>query len=310
MRMSHRLGSIALAFAAMVILPAMQHAHASAQRTFVASTGNDTHPCSLTQPCRSFTAAIAQTFDSGEVIVLDWAGYGPMTITKRLSIIAPPGVYAGISVGVGQTGVLINAANIDVTLRGLSINSTGGDAGIAMANRAMLVIENCVISNFIDGIGVKIQTGATVNISNTVIRNTQVGITAGFGATVNVANSHVLGVSSEGILITGASAATTNMYIVDTVVTGVAGFANCIDNFAGGPGAGNISATRVTVSGCNYSFINETAGGGTMIVSNSMATGNVIGFGNASGVFRSLGTNHVSGNGTDKTGTITVIPQS
>ncbi len=66
MRMSHRLGSIALAFAAMVILPAMQHAHASAQRTFVASTGNDTHPCSLTQPCRSFTAAIAQTFDSAK----------------------------------------------------------------------------------------------------------------------------------------------------------------------------------------------------------------------------------------------------
>ena len=43
------------------------------------------------------------------MIVLDSAGYGPVTITQSVSITAPPGVFAGISVpNTGNaTGVLI-----------------------------------------------------------------------------------------------------------------------------------------------------------------------------------------------------------
>lgn len=36
-------------------------AQATASRTFVASTGTDSHPCTLALPCRGFAAAIAQT---------------------------------------------------------------------------------------------------------------------------------------------------------------------------------------------------------------------------------------------------------
>jgi len=46
----------------------------TAQRTFVASHGKDTDPCSLALPCRSFNAAIAQTNPGGEVVILDPAG--------------------------------------------------------------------------------------------------------------------------------------------------------------------------------------------------------------------------------------------
>ena len=48
----------------------------TAQRTFVASTGNDANPCSIAAPCRGFARAITQTSAGGEVIVLDSAGYG------------------------------------------------------------------------------------------------------------------------------------------------------------------------------------------------------------------------------------------
>ena len=61
------------------------NAEALAQRTFVSSTGVDSHPCNLAQPCRSFASAIAQTDIGGEVIVLDSAGYGPVTITQSVS---------------------------------------------------------------------------------------------------------------------------------------------------------------------------------------------------------------------------------
>jgi hypothetical protein len=79
----------------------------TAQRTFVASYGLDTNPCSLVAPCRSFGEAIKHTSSGGEVIVLDTAGYGSVVITKPVSIIAPPGIYAGLSVAAG-TGIVVN----------------------------------------------------------------------------------------------------------------------------------------------------------------------------------------------------------
>ena len=87
---------------------AFASASLAAQRTFVASTGLDANPCSIGAPCRSFGAAISHTDSDGEIIVLDSAGYGPVTIIQSVSIIAPPGVYAGISVFSGD-GVTIDA---------------------------------------------------------------------------------------------------------------------------------------------------------------------------------------------------------
>jgi hypothetical protein len=54
----------------------------AAQRTFVASYGLDTNPCTHDQPCRAFTAALAVTSAGGEVVALDSAGYGTATIAQ------------------------------------------------------------------------------------------------------------------------------------------------------------------------------------------------------------------------------------
>ena len=55
---------------------------------------------------RIFTAAEAQTARGGSVVVLDSPGYGPMTIGQSISLIAPPGVYAGITIP-GWNGIII-----------------------------------------------------------------------------------------------------------------------------------------------------------------------------------------------------------
>jgi hypothetical protein len=117
----------------------------TAQRTFVASNGSDASPCSLAQPCRGFARAITQTSPGGEVIVLDSAGYGPVTITKSVSVIAPAGIYAGISVFSGD-GVTVNAPGAIVVLRGLSISGQGGNNGISLLAAARLRVENCLVS--------------------------------------------------------------------------------------------------------------------------------------------------------------------
>src|SRR3982750_3043579 len=75
----------------------------AASRTFVsAGTGVDTNSCTRTAPCRSFTAALPLTDVDGEVIVLDSGGYGPVTITRGVSITSPGGVYAGITATTGN----------------------------------------------------------------------------------------------------------------------------------------------------------------------------------------------------------------
>jgi hypothetical protein len=65
--------------------------NAAAQRTFVASTGSPTNTafnCSIAKPCRAFIEAIGVTNPGGEVVVLDSAGYGAVTITKSVWRIA------------------------------------------------------------------------------------------------------------------------------------------------------------------------------------------------------------------------------
>ena len=132
---------------------------APSQRTFVASYGSDASAnCALLAPCRSFNAAIAQTSAGGEVVILDTAGYGPMTINKSIKIIGPSGVYGGISVTGGAnptTGVVINAGASDIiTLRGLDISGVPGVAGpfplhgIDIQSALVVHIEKTSVSNF------------------------------------------------------------------------------------------------------------------------------------------------------------------
>jgi len=142
----------------------------TAQRTFVASTGSDAHPCSLTQPCRSFSAGIAKTSSGGEVIVLDSAGYGPVVIHQSVSIIAPNGIYAGVTVASG-TGIDVDNPGIVVALRGLSVNGQGGSRGIVFTQGAFLSVEDCEITKFlVDGV-VLGAPGGRVSIRNVRIRH-------------------------------------------------------------------------------------------------------------------------------------------
>jgi Right handed beta helix region len=141
------------------------------QRTFVAHDGVDNPACSLAAPCRGFAAALAATSANGEVIVLDSAGYGTMTITKAVSIIAPAGIYAGISVTSGD-GVTVNAGASDkVVLRGLTINGQGGSNGIVFLQGGELNIEDCTVANLgADGLVVS-AANSNVIVKNSIFRD-------------------------------------------------------------------------------------------------------------------------------------------
>src|SRR5205807_1357882 len=81
-------------------------------------------------------------------VVLDSGGYGTVTINQAVSLVAPPGVYAGISVFSG-TGITVAAGATDVvTLRGLTLNGLGGNYGIDFSSGAALYVQDCVVENF------------------------------------------------------------------------------------------------------------------------------------------------------------------
>ena len=154
---------------------ALATAHAAAalpQRTFVASSGIDANTalnCNLANPCRSFTAAQTVTGDMGEIVVLDSAGYGAVTIDRSIAIMAPPGIYAGISVFT-NAGVKIGLGGLHVTLRGLVINGQGGDYGVHVGAVAGtdVTIEMCRISNVMFE-GIRFESTGALRVRDTII---------------------------------------------------------------------------------------------------------------------------------------------
>jgi hypothetical protein len=173
----------------------------SAQRTFVSGQGNDGNACSLTAPCRSFATAIDHTDINGEIVVLDSAGYGPVAIDKSVAIIAPPGIYGGITAMAGN-GIDIDGAGFAITLRGLTINGQGGGQGISIVRSARVYIDRCVVSNFTsDGI--------------------RIGFPATFGGVIRVTDSTVRGNGGDGINLVNGRMTVEDSHIVDNVGVGL-----------------------------------------------------------------------------------------
>ena len=234
-------------------------AHGASQRTFVASYGVDASnlTCSLANPCRSFNAAIGNTNAGGEVVVLDTAAYGAMSITKAIKIIGPSGVYGGISVFAGD-GVNINAGDSDVvTLRGLDVTGLGGLYGVNIVNAKVVHIEKSTISGFANPSGACLhvdsaknirvfvddsflrdcQNGAVVNgssaagrprllLDNTRIErgtgnNTDVGVWATGNADIGIRNSVLTSLGYSVRLENALAGASPHMTIVDTEMLGV-----------------------------------------------------------------------------------------
>jgi parallel beta helix pectate lyase-like protein len=289
----------ALSFAALAAVPA----HGAA-RTFVASTGNDANLCSLVAPCRSFAAAMAVTDPNGEVLVLDSAGYGTFTITKSVSVIAPEGVYAGISVPVGQSGITVNGPSIKVTLRGLTVNGQGGNDGIRIVNAGNVFIEKVTIANTgASGADAGIHvagtaTGARVFITDTTVRGTAGhGVRIDANAVVVVDRGRIEGNGSNGILgqSPGARLTVNDSLIARNASTGVQVVASAAGlwdltvarcsiegnslgvDVSGGTGGFYVVAVSDNVLRANFTGVNVFAGTGETaiaVVSHNRIVGN------------------------------------
>jgi hypothetical protein len=116
-----------------------------------------------------------KTAAGGEIDVPTPGGWN-RTITKSLTIDGH-GSFASVLAS-GTTGIIINAAGIEVTLRDLSINGAGsptGTIGVRIISASKVFIENSVIFGFKTGSGRGVSdertSGGTLFMSDTTVRN-------------------------------------------------------------------------------------------------------------------------------------------
>ena len=169
--------SLARIFAFLVVAAATP-AFGQATRTWVSGTGSDANPCSRTAPCQTFSGALGKTAAGGEINCIDPGGFGTINITKSITIDCA-GTMGSI-LAANTNGVIVNGANIAVTLRNIAINgaNTTTGNGIRILNAGAVNLENVVIQNMqgtgTNGRGVSIETtasGVRVMMSNTSIYN-------------------------------------------------------------------------------------------------------------------------------------------
>lgn len=215
-----------------LILGCSSLAQAQATRTWVSGVGDDANPCSRTAPCKTFAGAISKTAACGEISVLDPGGFGAITITKSITINGD-GTLAGILASL-TNGVIVNGANVVVTLRSLSINGAcNGLNGIRFLQGSTLQVENVSIVGF-TGFGIDINRGVNAG---------------GFVSIKNVSINNCLG---GGINVTQNNASPVRVAVANSTIFG--------SNFGIKAGANSrVSARECDASGMSDGFVADGA---------------------------------------------------
>jgi Right handed beta helix region len=311
---SHIFGFAVLAATAIVANTPVQAQSGSLTRSFVSSSGVDTNPCTITQPCASFAQAYTKVGANGIVAALDPGKYGPLNnITSGVTINGNG--WAAITAPAGNNGITITAPGDKVTLIGLNIDGAGvGYNGILLTSAGSLTVSNCVLQNFFYT-GSSIATGNGIymvpssgtldfTITNTTAANNGfVGISywpVGGTPTANGVIDHVVAVANgTGIFIESIadSGGDTNITVSNSIASDNSTTGIVVSGNASAPV--KVSIDDVSVSGNSTNGI-EADGQASVLLGRSVITANGTGVqNNTSGnTFYSYGNNQIGLNTT------------
>jgi hypothetical protein len=294
-------------------------------RTFVSVNGSDSNPCTRSQPCRNFAAAVLAVDSGGEVVVLDSGGYGPVGINKSVSIISPEGVHAAIAPTSGSA-IVINDP-VDVVLRNLYLNSQGAHTGITVNDIAKLHVEGLVVSGFGQfGIFFAPENGGRIYLRDSIVRASGSGLRLQANSGTAEAfidrsrfedGSRGLEIRDRGRVDASGSVFAGNFFSGADVgpifgeTTAVLNAHAC--TFSGNDDGIRVSTTTGTAfAAIGNSLISSNIGAGVNArqngiarISQNLITRNGTGVANNMGTVESAGDNAVRGNTTETTGAIT-----
>ena len=291
----------------------------AASRTWVASNGNDSNPCTRAAPCATLATAYTNTDAFGEINCVDAGSYGgsfQLIIQKSITIscetgtagvLAPASVYA-IGVNVAETDVVI--------LRGLDINGLGGalnsSRGILFAGAGTLRVEKCQIRGFQntttggDGIYFFPSGHASLTVSDSIISDNGSAAHGGSNITtalngspgfvkVSLKNVQMLN-GAVGFQVIDDSATTIHAVIEDSLANG-----NIGDGFLASTTGGRLTMLidRSTAANNGQNGIEAVGANAEVDVGNSRLYGNTGSTAISGGgpALLSFGNNEIVGNG-------------
>jgi parallel beta-helix repeat protein len=278
--------------------------HAQLPKIFVASFGNDANDGSRGSPKRNFQAAHDAVAAGGDIVVLDTAGYGALSITKSVDVVVPPGVNGFVSVSSGTAGVTVGTG-LRVTLRGLIIEATvaGIPAGISVDRVSSLQVENCTITGFGTGGGSVINTGGIVINTSTVVGSVVVSDTVISDCPGSGLTHGDFGSPTNSTLVLERCRLLSNGQGFFAASSGRATVRNCIvsNNTGIGIRCGGVAASDVKVNVESCAVTDNGTGianfsVGNVVVSNTAITGNTTG---VTGNPLTYGNNQLINNTTD-----------
>ncbi len=178
--------AVPLTVLATVLVCWLPAAPAQAQNTYTAVSAAAGLPkagsCgSIHSPCRTLQAAFTVTNTGGEIDVLDPGDYGPLTITHAISIQGHG--WATVTAPSGGTAIIVNAGIGDnINIRGVLLDGAiTGNTGIQFNSGATLNIQDSTIRNFYGsksavGIIYSPSNNSQLFVSNTLVSDSSYGI--------------------------------------------------------------------------------------------------------------------------------------
>lgn len=217
------------------------------RRTFVSGKGVDSGNCPVVTPCRSFQYALSQTLSGGEVIALDTAGYGAVSIQNAVTITVPGGVVAvATPAAAGQNAVYIGNA-VPFRLEGLTLDGPLYVDSVPANTVSNGSIVRCTIRSG----GAQLMNGGIYEITDTSITG---GLTMSavrsFGFTTTMLRTTVSGQTVFGNSVNGLNSGA--MRVFDSFLGDF--------SFAGGTGSSASSLRMVRTSAGQVTVLqNSTA---------------------------------------------------
>lgn len=291
-----------------LILAASVPVRALSAKVFVTPVGKDGGGCgALLSPCKTFAGAVGAVSPGGTVVVLTTGEYGPVTITKALTIQAVEGTAL---VQASGDAVTINAGGTDVvTLRGLTLaNAIRGGSAVMINSAGAVHVEKCTLAGFINGVFAYAWSGKLFVLETTARNNDE-------GLNLRSPSGHI-DVAIERSTFENNSIA---VLVQDGTTTTIRGSV-ASGNIHGIVGQGSFGGAPIdlTVADCvvannqGYGIVSEAdiaSNSATVRVSGSTVTGNQVGLfqyfpSPGSAALVSRGNNTVEANQSDELGTI------
>jgi Right handed beta helix region len=162
---------------AMLTLTLIGSASAQVTNTYVAVSGSDANPCTISQPCATVTRGVSAVDAGGKVLIIENGDYQQFSIFKSVTVAAANGIHASINATVGFAIFNNGLQPTDsITISNLNLVALNPDSsGISNFLGGSMFIENCSFYGFKDGV-ISLRAGRTY-VTNSTFRKNISGIT-------------------------------------------------------------------------------------------------------------------------------------